>query len=507
MKKLAGATLLLFAALYSFSQTVGIGDVTSVESKAASIESNRLRIQQHKADLPALESAWQAKIQKARDELAAMAKERDNLISDMKLGARCSECNRWKTELEKQGINFQQHLGEVKGYAVPATTSELEAVRQSFSERMAVKKVQLQNLEKGDKDVLAKKNAIKQLEDANAKLCQEITAHGKSYETKVFADAKSKHDNWAELLMKYAIDVLIAQDKVAIYKAREIRYEKEFQQEAEKERQRVKKENEQAQQQKNNRIAANEQNLNKLKADRAGFLPALEKELAANRQEKLQTDQQLNKAGLSDSLKAALINKQTFLAKEILALEGTIQEYKESVDPQISKLEAWNKTLAAEIFQLKADLPKQQADAVAVIKPAYDQKKANARQLAVNAETEVAQAKKAYGEKERYYNEQQRLFYNQAENESNRMLIAGQRVSCPVYNDAKGKVAGNWNQVLPCVAALTTQAKTAVYNVFNSYCSGVSNNLSSYKSFLSGLNENDLEAVKQISNKKWFEGL
>jgi hypothetical protein len=323
----------------------------------------------------------------------------------------------------------------------------------------------------------------------------------------VFADAKSKHDNWAQQLMKYAVDVLIAQDKVAIYKARETRYEKEFQQEAEKERQRVKKENEAAQQQRNNRIAANEQSIHQLKTDRENFLRPQEEELAANKQEKFKTDQELNKTGLTDSLKAALINRQTFLAKEILALQRIIQEYKESVDPRIASLQTNNKALAAEVFQLKADLSKQQADAVAVVKTAYDQKKADARQLAARSETEVAQAKKAYSEKERYYNDQQRIFYNQIENESNRMLVAGQKISCPVYNDARGKTAGNWNQVLPCVTALTTQAKTAVYNVFNSYCSGVSNNLSSYKSFLSGLNENDLEAVKQVSNKKWFEGL
>ncbi|MBG7612153.1 hypothetical protein IU405_07820, partial [Polaribacter sp. BAL334] len=112
--------------LNTFAQTIGIGDVTSIESKALTYESYKAKITQYKDELISLEAQWRNKIQKLKEELALLYKERDNLIADMKVGARCSQCGGWKSDFEKKGESFEKHLGEVKGYAIPATTEELE---------------------------------------------------------------------------------------------------------------------------------------------------------------------------------------------------------------------------------------------------------------------------------------------------------------------------------------------------------------------------------------------
>jgi hypothetical protein len=91
--------------------------------------------------------------------------------------------------------------------------------------------------------------------------------------------------------------------------------------------------------------------------------------------------------------------------------------------------------------------------------------------------------------------------------ESNRMLVAGQRVSCSVWNEVRGMVATNWSKLLPCVNNITTLAKPYSSHVFNAYCSGMASSkyLIAYKSFLSGLSPEELQAVRGNTNSDWFD--
>jgi len=306
-----------FFCLNSYSQTAGINNVLSIEAKVSAYDNNKIKIAQAKTDLIEIESLWRGKIQKLKDGLAALYKERDDLIADMKVGARCSQCKGWKSEFEKKGINFQQHLGEVKGYAVPATTAELEATRQQFSERIAYKKVQIQNLEKGDNEVLKKQAEINNLENANNTICKEITALSKNHETTVFEEAKSKHTIWTNSLMAYVIKTLIADDIITIYKDRINRYQAKLQEEIITTKERIKKENLDDQAIKNNNIQTNLLQIKALQQAQANDLAPLTTTLSALKQEKFEVDAALSKASTSDSLKAILLLSQKQLANQI----------------------------------------------------------------------------------------------------------------------------------------------------------------------------------------------
>lgn len=501
--------LLIFAllSLNASAQTIGIGDVTSIESKSLTFENNKIKIVQYKEELISLEALWRDKIQKLKDELSALYKERDNLIADMKVGAKCSQCGKYKSEFEKEGKSFEQHLGEVKGYAIPATTEELEATRKMFTEKIALKKVQIQNLEKGDNAVNKKLNDINNLEKANENLCKEITNHSKNYETKVFSEAKAKHDNWVNDLMSYATNILIADDKITIYKARIIRYEQEFQKESEAIKEQVKKENLEAQNEKNAKIVTNQQRIKDIQIEQANYIAPLEINLIKLKEQKNETEKDLMKLTLSDSIKATLTASLNQLIVQITSFEKNILDYSTNVKSKITSLENENKKLTDEVFQLNINLSKQQAQEIAKIKPTYDQKKLEANQSVTKSTTELANARKLYSEKVEFYKKQNQLYADQVISESNRMVIAGQKISCPIWNEVRFKVIGNWNQVFPCVNALTTMAKPYSYNVFNSYCPGKSaaSYMATYKSFLIGLNEEDKEAVKGNSNVSWFE--
>jgi hypothetical protein len=501
---------LLTAALLSLNasaQTAGIGEVTSIESKSLTFENNKIKIAQYKAELLSLEALQRDKVQKLKDELSALYKERDDLIADMKVGAKCSQCGKYKSEFEKENKSFEQHLGEVKGYAIPATTAELEATRKMFTEKTALKKVQIQNLEKGDNAVNKKLSDINNLEKANENFCKEITNHSKNYETKVFSEAEAKHDNWVNELMAYATNILIADDKITIYKARIIQYEQEFQKESEAIKVQVKKENLDAQNEKNAKKVTNQQRIKEIQNEQAIYIAPLENNLNELKAQKIETEKELMRLTLSDSIKAPLKVSLNQLIVHITTLEKSILDYSTNVKSKITTLESENKKLTDDIFQLNANLSKQQAQEIAKRKPVYDQKKLEASQSVTKSTAELANARKLYTEKAAFYKTQNQLYADLVISESNRMVIAGQKISCPIWNEARFKVIGNWNKVFPCVNTLTTMAKPYSYNVFNSYCPGKSaaSYMASYKSFLIGLNDADKEAVKGNSNVSWFE--
>jgi len=490
-----------------YAQTAGIGSVTNIESKAQLYENNKIKISQYKEELITLEARRKDRVQMLKDELSSLYKERDDLIADMKVGAKCSQCGKYKSEFQKEGKSFERHLGEVKGYAIPATTDELEATRKMFTEKIALKKVQIQNLEKGDNAVNKKLNDISNLEKANENLCKEITNHSKSYETNVFSEAESKHGNWVNDLMGYATNILIADDNITIFKARIIRYDQEFNKESIAIKEQIKNDNLKAQNDKNAKIVTNQQQIKQIQIEQANYLAPLENNLIKLKEKKIETEKELIKLAITDSIKAKLSASLNQVVVQIISLEKDMLDYNTSIKNKISSLESENKKLTTEVFQLNANLANQQAQGIAKIKPVYDQKKLDASQSVSKSTTELASARKLYTEKAEFYKKQNQLYVEQVISESNRMVIAGQKISCPIWNEIRFKVMTNWNQVFPCVNKLTTMAKPYSHNVFNSYCPGKSlaSYMAKYKSFVNGLGDEDKKAVKGNSNVFWFE--
>jgi|GEM_PF-1166439 len=508
--RIFSAVILLNVFLYVSvsAQTSGSGDVSAIESKANLIEQNKLRIEQYKIQLLSLDSAFKARLNVLKNELAALIKERDALIDDMKKGAKCSQCGKYKSEFEKQGIDFIKHLGEVKGYAVPATTPELEATRQKYNERIALKRVQIQNYEKTDNGKIAKQKQITDLETANQTYCKDITTLSKSYDTKVFAEAKAKHKMWAQELMNYVADILIAEDKTAIYKARVIRYDNDFRKDADSIRNAVKEKTAAEQQKKNDKVKNNENDIYTLKQQQEEYIDPLSEKLATLKSEKIKVDQQLRALNLKDSIKQVLKIQQTGLIRDITAIEKDILTYKTNTKNKITALEKENQQLKKEVWDLTVNLSKLQEAEVARIKPIYDRKKADATLAASKSMTDATTARSVYSTKMNEYKIKQQDYFNLIEKEMYRMLTASQKVSCSIYNEIRGKVSGDWNQVMGCIQNVAASAKPYGTNIFNSYCETTFSDgsmLSGYKSFLRGLSPEDEAAVKSNSNANWFE--
>lgn len=489
--------------------SAGISEVTAVEGKKARINTLRETIEKYKEELMLLEQGYKEKLQKLKDELAALYKERDDKILDLKAGFFCSECKRSKTELEKQGINFQKHLGDVKGTPIPASTEQLEAVREEYKTKIAYKKVQIQNFEKGDPQVLKKKNDIAKAEAEISKLCQEITAHSKDYEKKIEAEAKSKHTAWVSDLMRYASNLLIQQDKTTIQKAKITAYQKEFEIKSAELRAEIKKQTEQQQEKKKNKVWSNGQELQRLAVVYKEYINPLEAKLAEIKTKIRSVEAELRKPSLSPDERKSLTAERDQLNEQAVSITNNIRDYKTSHNLKVTAIQNENMKLEAEIWELTTNLSKTQNEAVAKLKIDFDKKIANANQAITNATLALGQAKQAYQEKEDSYNENNNDYYKVVGDESNRMLIAGQSVSCPVSNQARTIVGTSWNQMLPCVSMATTLAKPYSTDVFGSYCPKPSSSsyLSDYKNFLINLTDEERKSIRENSNVNWFDSL
>lgn len=492
-----------------YCQTIGIGEVQNIENKARQIDTNRKNIAAYKLEIPELERARNEKIQKLRDQLLVLQKERDNIVSDMKVGARCSECKRWKTELEKAGINFQQHLGEVKGYAIPATTPELESIRTQYGEKMAIIKVQIQRLEKGDDAYLKLLANIKKLEDDNLELCSEITRHSELYHEKVSTEGTEKQESWTAALMDNVSVILINQDKTALYTEQQNRFQKDFQKAKEDIAIQVKKNMESQQQKLLDDIASNDKKLQDLIASAENSKKQLENDIDIKNKEKENVQKESVKPDLLENEKEELKQKIESLASQIVNLESQVQKLDLEVKSYTENTKQENARLKSAISALPSNLSKVQIEETAKIKPVFDEKIAGSRRNLNNSITDVIAARTEYQDKVRELKTKNSEYVNLITAESSRMVVAAQSVSCVFRNETLAFVNMNWNNLFSCVQKISALAKPSSMDIFNSYCSPKIKNklLDNYKSFLSAMDDESIEIIKSNSNTFWFDSL
>ncbi|MDR6921880.1 MULTISPECIES: hypothetical protein [Chryseobacterium] len=459
--------------------------------------------------LPELEKQWKAKIQKLKDELLQLQKERDNLIADMKIGARCSQCNKWKSEFEKEGVDFQKHLGEVKGYAVPATTSELEEVRKRYSEKMAIIKVQIQKLEKSDNEYTKMLAMIKNLEDGNVKLCNEITKHSEYYEKKVTEDGKKYHEEWANNLMSYVCQMLIHQDKISIYNEQQILLAKKFSEESEKVKLQVKEAIEKERLGLLGKIVLNNQFMSDLENTKEIFLTKINEEINVKKRQKSDVESELLKSGITDDTQSELKKKIENLAAEISEKETERNNYISEAEAKIENMRQQNFQFNNEILQLPIKMNKVQDEEIAKVKSVFDKEISDAKYKQEQAVTDLEKSRKEYNEKVKEYKAKNNILVEMVNSEVGRIVISSQKVSCAYRNDSYSIINMNWSNVFSCVSSVAKSAKPYSMNVFNPYCSErlKKSTIDAYKSFLSTLNENEFEIVRANSNHFWFQSL
>ena len=489
--------------------SAGIGEVVAVERAASRIKELEAAIERSKSELVELEEVWKQNLHKLRQELTDLYEYRDAIIRDLKAGVRCSKCKMTKAQFQKEGKDFEAHIAEVKAVAIPAPESEIEAVREEFKSKISAKKREIERLEEGDARVLANRRSITDSKNKIETLCREITANSKAYERAIAGEVKQRHNSWVKDLMEYASRIFVEGDKTVIYTARIAAYQKEFAQKAIEVREEVKKENAEEQAKRRSKILQNEQELQTLEQSYKEHIGPLETKLSEIKLKIDELNSKLERTDLPDDVKNSSKEERAQFIAEAAAIEKDIRDYKSIYESRVSLLQNETTQLRLEVAQLFTGLAKQQDDAVAALKVTFDQKISEAEKTIATAETTLSHLRTAYNERVEFYSKNNDEYYKIVSSESDRMVIAGKEVNCSVWNQARGLIARNWNDVLPCVNTMTTMAKPYSTHVFGSYCPSVTSpsNLFIYKNFLLSLDDDDRKVIKASSNADWFESL
>jgi len=491
------------------ASTRGIGEVTAAEELARQVEANRASIERQRMELAALEAQQADALRRLNVELAELVRTRDAQILDLQRGYICTECHRTKTEIEAGGENFAEHIRRVGGRAVPAPTERIEAVRRDFTQRIALKRVQIQNFQ-NNSPAARKRAAIAALEATTAGLCQRLLGHAGGHEGAVRAEVGPMHLGWAQELMAMVSSILIARDRVSISEARKVRYETEFQAESRQVREAVRVRNEEEMSQRRSRGAQARAALLALAPASDETLQALAASLADARRRGEELARRLAAPGLSDAERDRLRGEQVQAAAEITRLQTAVGAREGAVEARAVALRDEIALLDREVQWLFLSLSSRQDSAVAPLRAAADRRKAEADRVMSSARTAATTNETVFRSRLEAYRSRNGVYAGLAAAEANRIRAACERAGCGGrYSNAAGIAASSWNSLQPCVSGhLMSKPRTG--NVFNAYCTDeldTTRYLSAYTSFLASLEPADLQAVRNTTNPDWMNRL
>jgi hypothetical protein len=110
-------------------------------------------------------------LSKLDQKIVDLIKERNRVLDELRRGVYCSKCHRTASEIEAQDhVSFQQHLGDVKGDAVPAPDWVIAEKAKEYDDKLAALKRERDQLvkhghERHDETERAIKDVWKQLQD------------------------------------------------------------------------------------------------------------------------------------------------------------------------------------------------------------------------------------------------------------------------------------------------------------------------------------------------------
>jgi hypothetical protein len=504
MKKLLFLSAFLYAlsARAQMTSTDGIIQVQQIESKAAAYAGYVNTLDKLNGQLSSLQNAQAQKLQQLLAELEAMKKQRDAEIVDLKMGYFCSQCGVMKTDMEKKGENFEDHLRRVNGVPVPAGDSRIAEVRKAWTEKIALKTVQINNFKaKEDPAIPAKKAEIETLKKLMDKICPEIYALSQTYEQRVVAQGKTLQSAWIDPAMSAAAAEHIAQDKVFLAQARITETEKEFQQKSNDTRERIKNDTEEKKKILNNEIQSHKNMIASYEQEWEEQSEQVKTALDPKKQRHNELIGQL-KMKITDSLRKVYTTESNTLLGEIKSLEQKLQALQKSYTDKTKQREALIKKRDEEIWQLTTGLSKRQEDEVALLKKQYDlvlndlkQKKSAYQQALPAAHTNfLALADDA--------RKKIVMFTNVIEAENRRMYAAASPIKCQVLTAAQLTVSRNFNEEASCMDGL--RSKDRSYPGTGMGCTAKSTAyMNVYKPFVSGLNAKELSVIRANTGVFW----
>ena len=121
-------------------------ELAALRADSAAIQAAQAELQAAQAELRSAGGAVAAQLQSAEAQLQATALAREMEVQQVRNNQCCSVCGNSKTELEKGGKRFMDHLLEVKGTVARCAPSKLAQVESKYESRLASQRAAVQQL-------------------------------------------------------------------------------------------------------------------------------------------------------------------------------------------------------------------------------------------------------------------------------------------------------------------------------------------------------------------------
>src|SRR5690606_15159991 len=171
--------LLTLVPLVSRAQTTAAGTVSSMEQLARSFTDDQKRIQEGKAAIQTSYQLEAERLAEMQSELNALILEKANALAELRSGLFCSQCNRPKSQIEREtGQSFQSHLTEVSGVPKAASPEAIQVKSDEYDRKIADLQEKIRKFQFEENEFTRKRydleKRVQELEGKNADICEKM---------------------------------------------------------------------------------------------------------------------------------------------------------------------------------------------------------------------------------------------------------------------------------------------------------------------------------------------
>jgi DNA repair exonuclease SbcCD ATPase subunit len=508
MRKLTAPLLLLLLCIvqtfHADSQTAGAGTLSTIESKANSIQNNDTKVadlnRQH-LESYSLESE---KSKRLKREISSLIQEKEDVIDEYRRGQFCTGCSTPRSQF-KPGESFPHPGQRVRA----ATAEEIAAVSKRYDDKIAAKREESRQFDGGENEFTRKRadldkqmNALKNQSD---KIREEIVALSKRYKELVVNDAKSIQGNYIAELMRIVAEKHYIEDRLNIVIVKLGDLNKEETQKISEARDKVAKQTTEDKNRLNGKIEVNKNRLQQLKTDHANRIRLLEDQVATVRNEiATLKNQPIRTANSPNSDEEQRKERIAALETRLAELLSTIRSTENEFNTREQQIESENKQLSDEIWQLTVNLSKKQQEAEDATKKAFSVKRRILEDAKAARTGSLEQTGSLLISKKAAARKKFMEYVNYADKERVRLINACQKAGCSCYGiDTQGTIVGNWNKAESCVGEMEAahHSNDAVYGCTEESAVYKSH----YSNLLGGLSDSDREALQRQSGKQRYD--
>lgn len=168
--------------MISHDSTIEAAEFNSSTSAGLAADQAMLQIQSLAAEVKTVDDGilnLNHKIKRSFAEKANLEDEKEKALAELRQGYFCSKCNRSKTEIERAGEDFYEHLKRVGGHIVPASQEQIYAKEKEYNDKILAKVNELGKLEKQKEGIEKKRlQIVGEIDKAMSEWINAVKAEG-----------------------------------------------------------------------------------------------------------------------------------------------------------------------------------------------------------------------------------------------------------------------------------------------------------------------------------------